>query len=49
VTSMDQIARLAKPTVPDLVPLLVGSRSKRGIKDNEIIVVPVRDNKQLAA
>jgi hypothetical protein len=48
VTSRDQITRLAKPTAPYLGHLLVRSRSRRGIKDNEIIVVLVRDNKQLA-
>jgi hypothetical protein len=41
VTSRDQIERLAKPTAPYLGHPLVRSRSRRGIKDNEIIVVPV--------
>jgi hypothetical protein len=49
VTSRDQIARLVKPTTPYLGHLLVRSRSRRGIEDNEVIFVPVQDNKQCAA
>ena len=48
MTSRDQIARLAKLTASYLGHMLVRSRSRRGIKDNEIIVVPVWDNTQLA-
>jgi hypothetical protein len=49
VTSRDQIARLAKPTAPYLGHLLVRSRSRRGIEDNEVILVLARGDKQFAA
>jgi hypothetical protein len=49
VTSRDQIARLAEPTTPYLGHLMVRSRSRRGNEGNEVIVSPVRDNKQFEA
>ena len=49
MTSRDQIARLVKPTTPYLGHLSVRSRSRKGMGDNKVIVVPVCDNKQLAA
>jgi hypothetical protein len=49
VTSRDHVARLAKPTTPYLGHLLVRSKSRKGIEDNKVIVVPVWDNKQFAA
>jgi hypothetical protein len=49
VTSRDQIARVAKPIAPYLGHLMVRSRSRTEMEDNEVIVVPVRDNKQFAA
>jgi hypothetical protein len=49
VTSRDQIERLAEPTTPYLGHLTVRSRSRGRNEGNEVIVSPIRDNKQFAA
>jgi hypothetical protein len=49
VTSKDLIKILSKPIAPYLGHLVVSSRFRKEMEDNEIIFVPVQDNKKIGA